>query len=64
MNDDETDLTDELESADCLEDQLDILYAFVESVDRITNDDGDCDNCLGQGYDKYGHLCTQCGIPS
>jgi len=51
--DDETDLTDELESADCLEDQLDLLL-----------DDGgyehvDCPDCI-DGITKYGLTCEKC----
>ncbi len=50
--DDETDLTDELESADCLEDQLDALWDDREL-------DGDCPNCNGHGY-VMGSICELC----
>lgn len=55
---DKTDLADELESADCLEDQLDIL--LDDDVDVFEEIDMDCEDCYGTGLTKYGLVCERC----
>ena len=56
MTDDETDLTDELESADCLEDQLDILFDEDDEWSELSST---CLECHGTGR-SMGNECEYC----
>lgn len=56
--DEETDLTDELEAADCLEDQLDVLLD-EDDDDEFADDDDLCEECHGDGY-SWGQMCDLC----